>query len=233
MLKPADSQRLRAAIAEAESRTSGEIFCVVAKTSSRYREAPMAWAAGAALIVPPLALLLGARPAVLVELLLQVVQSGWSVDQVGAVNAMVTSALVGYAVLQAALFALVLAVGLAPAARVWMTPSWLKRQHVHARAMEQFTHRLHAAGGATGVLIYASLAERQVEVVADEAIHLKVAEGEWDRAVKAAVGPIGAGDVAGGLIAAIQVCAAALAAHFPPDDAVVPRTPDGAHLSEV
>jgi len=161
-----------------------------------------------------------------------VVQAGWTVGQAGAVGAMVTSALVGYAALQVILFAAVLGLASLPAVRPLLTPAGLKRQHVHARAMEQFTHRLHATKASTGVLIYASLAERQVEIIADEAIHKKVAPGEWDRAVKAAVGPIGAGDVAGGLIAAIELCGRALAAHFPHRGAGA-RPRDGDHLAEV
>ena len=231
MLSAGDTERLHAAIAEAETRTSGEIYCVVAKASSTYREAALAWAAGVALLAPLLALLLGFRPAAVVELLLEVVQSGWTVSQVGAASAMVTSALVGYAALQAVLFAAVLGLASLPAMSERLTPAGVKRQHVHARAMEQFTHRLHATSASTGILIYVSLAERQVEIIADEAIHKEVAAGEWDRAVKAALAPIRAGDVAGGLIAAIAVCGAALAEHFPSDGAA--RTPDGDHLAEI
>lgn len=232
MLSGADVERIHAAIAEAEAATSGEIFCVVAKESSKYREVGLAWAAGVALLAPPLALLLGLRPAAFIQAMLLVVQAGWSVGQAGAVNSMVTSALVGYAALQAVLFGAVLGLTSLPAARPLLTPAGLKRQHVHARAMEQFTHRLHATRASTGILIYVSLAERQVEIIADEDIHEKVEAGEWDRAVKAAVGPIGAGDVAGGLIAAIEICGRALAAHFPRHGAGAERH-DGDHLAEV
>jgi putative membrane protein len=231
MLSKADHQRVHAAIAEAEQATSGEIFCVVARESSKYREAPLAWAAAVSLVGPPLALLLGVRPAAFVEAMLLVVQSGWAVGQAGAVDAMVTSALVGYAALQAVLFAVVGALASIPAVRRALTPAQLKRDHVHARAMEQFTHRLHATSASTGVLIYASVAERQVEIIADADIDARVAPGEWDRAIKAAVGPIGAGDVAGGMVAAIGVCGRALAEHFPSGGATRPL--DGDHLAEI
>lgn len=231
MLSRADIQRVHSAIAEAEAATTGEIFCVVAHESSKYREARLAWAGGAALLAPPLALLFGVRPASFVQTLLLVVQSGWSVGQAGAVDAMVTSALVGYAALQVILFGAVLGLASLPWMRPLLVPASLKRQHVHTRAMEQFAHRLHATKAATGVVIYASLAERQVEIIADEAIHKKIAAGEWDRAVKAAVGPIAAGDVAGGLVAAIEICGRALAEHFPHHGA--PRRHNGEHLAEV
>lgn len=232
MLSPSDRQRVHDAIALAEASTDGEIFCVVAAESGRYRETALAAAAALALLGPPIALLLGLRPAGLIAATLGVVQGGWSVDQAGAAGIMVTSALVGYAALQALLFALGAAlVSLAPVRRA-LTPAHLKRDHVHARAVEQFAHRLHATAASTGVLIYVSIGERMVEIIADEDIHQKVEAGLWDQAVKAATGPIGRGDVAGGLIAAVELCGRALAQHFPRQAGGAPVA-DGDHLAEV
>jgi putative membrane protein len=232
MLKPADRDRIHHALAQAEASTSGEIFCVVAQASARYRDVPLAWAAGVSMLAPPVALLLGLRPAAAVQALLLVVQSGWSVAQAGAVNAMVMAALVGYAALQAVLFALVLGLLSLPGVRARLTPAGVKRQAVHTRAMEQFFHRLHAAHGTTGVLIYASLEERRVEIIAEEAVDEKVAAGRWDEAVQAALGPIRAGDMAGGLAAAIAVCGRALAEHFPAREGAPPPAVDD-RLAEV
>lgn len=211
MLSGADHERLRQAIAEAERRTDGEVFCVLARESGPYRETPLAWAALAALLAPPLVLALGLRPYALVALL----QNGWTVAQETAMRGAEMTILVGYGVVQAVLFVTVMAlVGWAPVRRA-LTPGFMKRRQVHVRAMEQFMQRMHASKAATGILIYASLAERRVEVIADEDIHAKVPPGEWDRAIEAAVGPIGKGDVAGGLAAAIGLCGEALARHFP------------------
>ena len=211
MLSEADHERLRQAIAEAERRSDGEVFCVLAHESGAYRETPLAWAALVALLAPPLALALGLRPYALVALF----QNGWTVAQETAMRGAEMTVLVGYGLVQAVLFMAVMAlVSWAPARRA-LTPGFIKRRQVHVRAMEQFVQRLHASKAVTGILIYASLAERRVEVIADEDIHAKVPAGEWDRAIKAAVGPIGRGDVAGGLIAAITLCGEALARHFP------------------
>lgn len=211
MLSGADHERLHAAIAAAEAKTSGELFCVVARESGSYREVPLAWAAGVALVAPPLALALGVRPYAVIALL----QNGWVAAQGGASHGLVMTSLILYAAAQALLFAIVGGLALYPPIRRALTPRAIRRQHVHARAMEQFAHRLHATDADTGVLIYASLAERQVEIIADEAIHKKVAQGVWDQAVAAAVGPMKAGDAAGGLVAAIEACGRALAEHFP------------------
>jgi putative membrane protein len=215
MLSKTDHDRIHAAIAQAEQRTSGEIFCVVARESGRYREVSFAWAAAAALLAPPLSLVLGLKPSFFMAAMLTLLENGWVASHVGSFNAEVATALVGYAAVQAALFLAVLAATSQAPVRRLLTPGPLKKAQVHARAMEQFAHRLHATRAATGILIFASLAERRVEIVADEAIHAKVAPMTWDRAVQAALRPIRSGDTATGLIAAIEICGAALAEHCP------------------
>ena len=47
-----DHARIARAIAAAESRTSGEIFCVLAGQVSSYRDISLGWAAASALILP-------------------------------------------------------------------------------------------------------------------------------------------------------------------------------------
>src|SRR5262245_60897664 len=69
LMKPSDHERVRAAVAAAEARTSGEIVCVLARQSGDYWETPLAWAGVAALIAPIIALIAGARPAMITELL--------------------------------------------------------------------------------------------------------------------------------------------------------------------
>ena len=53
MLNDKDRARISAAITQAESKTSGEIFCVLARRVSRYREIPLLWATVAGFLVPP------------------------------------------------------------------------------------------------------------------------------------------------------------------------------------
>ncbi|HZC15459.1 MAG TPA: TPM domain-containing protein [Caulobacteraceae bacterium] len=227
MLTPADHDRLNAAIARAEAATTGEIFCVVAGQSAAYREVPLAWAAVVALVAPLLALTFGLRPA----MLLAPLQGGWTADHAGALEAATAAAVVGYASLQVALFLVTLGVVSIPPVRRLLTPGFVKTAHVHARALEQFAHRRHAGRAPTGVLIYASSAERCIEIVADEDIHEKVGEIFWDSAIKAATAKIRAGDAVGGLIAAIDLCGKALADNFPSDGAARPAQTDD--VSEV
>jgi putative membrane protein len=228
MLSPADHERVHAAIAAAEAKTTGELYCVVAHESAAYREVPLAWAAGAALLGPPIALVLGVRPG----MILATMDGGWVAGHAHALEGAMTRAVIGYAVVQAVLFGVVLLlVGALPWLRRLLTPGFVKREHVHARALEQFAHRRHISGAPTSVLIYASTAERRVEIVADEAIHQQAGEGVWADAMQAALAKIRSGDAPGGLIAAIERCGAALARHFPAEGAPRPEPDDD--LTEV
>ena len=71
-------------------------------------------------------------------------------------------------------------------------------------------------GNRTGVLVFVSLAEHYVRIVADEAIAQKVHGSEWQAAVDALTAHMRSGRIAAGLIAAIERCAV-LAEHAPPD----------------
>jgi putative membrane protein len=223
MLTQAQHEAVRAAVGQAEQKTTGEILCVIAHESGRYSEVPFAWAAVVALAGPPLALALGVKP----SLLLAAFQSDWVVAHTAALDAAMTTVLIGYAALQAALFVVVAVVASLPPIRRALTPASLKRQHVHERAMEQFfAQGLQATRERTGVLIFVSSAERRVEIIADEGIHGKVGTDAWDRAVAAAVKRIRAGDAVGGLLAAVDICGAVLAEHFPSDGSGANQLPD-------
>jgi putative membrane protein len=217
MYSRADHDRIHDAILAAEQRTSGEVFCVVAEESGRYAEVPFAWATAVALLLPPAALVAGVRPTGLADLVQGLQDNGWHIGHAGVVKAELLAALIGYAALQLVLFVIALAVFSIPAVRRFATPGRLKTGHVHAKAVEQFAHRLHSTDARTGVLIFASLAERRVEIIADEDIHAKVGDAVWDRAVAEALAHIKTGDIAGGLVLAVNTCGEALAAHFPPD----------------
>ncbi len=94
---------------------------------------------------------------------------------------------------------------------------------VRARAVRAFhEHGLQRTAEGTGVLVFASLFERQAVVLGDHGIHAKMGDGEWDRAVAALVAGLRAGDPARGFVDAVALCGARLAAHFPRDPAAQP-----------
>jgi putative membrane protein len=209
MLTKADHKKIAAAIAAAEAKTSGEIYCIVTDEVSKYREVPIAWGAAAALLAPPAALLIGLRPWALGS-----VGAGWSdAPNLGDV---VSEALAGYAVIQALIFAAVALIVAAPPVRRALTPTFLKRRrvkqvaltHLSSTGMTQADHR-------TGVLIFAALKDRQVELLADAAIHKEVGDAAWAAAVAALVRGVKSADPASGFVEAVGICGAALEAHFP------------------
>ena len=52
LISRADKKRISATIAAVEQKTSGEIFCVIARQCGDYRTVPLIWAAALALLLP-------------------------------------------------------------------------------------------------------------------------------------------------------------------------------------
>ena len=186
MISDADRQRIADAIRAAEAKTTGEIFCVLARNAGTYRLMPVAWAAVIALIVPlPLIKLTEWEP-----LTIYVVQLiAFTLAAIGLSR---------------------------PALRFRIVPRRTKRERAHAAAMRQFlAHGMQKTAGRTGVLIFAAEAERYVEIIADGGINTKVTQEVWDDAVAALIAAIKDGRAGDGFVAAIAQCGAVLAAHFP------------------
>jgi len=214
MLSQSDKDRISAAITQAEAKTGGEIFCVLAHEVSHYREVPLAWGAIAALIGPPLMVLLGLHWLAAFD----PVFSSWGDGNGRGMTELIVGALTSYGLLQAGLFLIVvLLVSLRPV-REFMTPGILRRHHVRQAARHHFAAAgLHLSDAEPHVLIFASLADRRVEVVAHENIHKEVGEGPWAATVAAVVDGIRHGKPGDGFVKGIAICGDALAAHYPPD----------------
>ena len=165
-LTDADRQKVSAAIAAAEAKSSGEIVAVATPISDAYHDVGLHWA-----LVPLFGVLAWAawRPTALVwwyNFLL----GGWSPDPT---MSQLFTLLMVFAALK---FTVALLVLKWMPLRLLLTPAATKHRRVRRRAVAIF--QAAAAGrtaGKTGVLIYLSLAERRAEIVADEAIH-KVAD---------------------------------------------------------
>jgi putative membrane protein len=213
MLSESDKSHISAAITEAESKTSGEIFCVLAHEVSHYREVPLLWGAIAAFIGPPLLVLAGLH-----RLALASIFSSWTDDSARAMEGLILRALSTYGLLQAGLFLIVVLITAMPQVRRAVTPRFLKRLHVRQAARHHFAAAgLHLSDAEPHILIFACLADRQVELVAHADIHRAVGEGPWQACVAAVVDGMKRERPADGFVKAIEICGAALAAHFPSD----------------
>jgi putative membrane protein len=204
-----DRARIAEAIAGAEARTSGEIFCVVARRVSSYLAVSLALAAGAALIAP----------IVFVPFVLDLrwPGGGWEAAHQAAEATGAGQALAIYALSQAAVFVGVFLLTRIPVLRRLATPAGVRRGRVREAALQQFlAHGVHVTRERTGVLIFAALDEHQVELIADESIHAKVEENAWAQAVAALTRELRADRPVEGFSAAIALCGQVLAQHFPP-----------------
>ncbi len=211
-LTPEAHDRIAAAIAAAEARTSGEIFCVLSRQVSSYRNVSLAWAAAAALLLPLALIPLGFEPAWVPGF-----SDGWEAAHLAARELSIGHAVTAYALIQAAVFVTVLLITSLPGVRLRVTPRSVRRARVRRAAIEQFlAHGLHVTEARTGVLIFAALEDHQVEVIADEGIHAKVDQAVWGDAVEALSLGLKRDDPAAGFEAAVGLCGAVLAEHFPP-----------------
>jgi putative membrane protein len=211
MLSRQDQTRIADAVTAAEAATSGEITCVLAQEVSNYREVPLAWAALAALGLPPLLVLAGVERLALADIF-----TSWTDDSLRAVEGLILSVLSAYALLQAVIFLAVALLLSLPRLRRLVTPGALKRHRVRAVARHHYAasgYRLEP--GVPHILIFASLQDRRVELVAHQAIHAQIGQGLWDEAVAAVTEGMKTGREADGFVRAIALCGAAMAKHFP------------------
>ena len=133
-----------------------------------------------ALAVPPIVLSLSLSP--LTDLTSQL----WLVGQMGALQSELGMAIGLYAAFQIVLFLAVLAIVHIPAVRRRLTPRALKAHRVAKAAHHQFVSiSARASDSKTGVLIFVSLDDRQVQILADAGIHQKCGEAPWTAAADA------------------------------------------------
>lgn len=198
-----DAQRrdIEAAIRAAEARTSGEFVAVVARASDEYLFLPTLYAALAALAVPPI--LWAAISTVVVT-----PSSAWTAQPGLTLGLMY--------VLQVATFVvLALALRWTPLTML-VVPHAVKLHRSRRLAHEMFFRLgLHETRERTGVLLFVSVAERYVEIIADRGIHEKAPAGLWENVIGDFTGKVKAGRVTEGFTAAIAACGGILAQHFP------------------
>lgn len=182
-----DKARVRDAIAAAERKTSGEFVAVLAERSDHYLFFPMLWTAIASLIVPGAMLLAGADLSLLVIYAIQ---------------------LAGFIVAALVFFQ--------PSIRPRLAPAVFRHDYGHRFAHEQFFFQgVYRTRERSGVLLFVSIAERYVEIVADEGIHQNVGEAHWQQIVDRFIAEVKAGRIADGFVDAVGAIGEAMATHYP------------------
>jgi putative membrane protein len=207
-----------AAVAEAESRSNGEIVTVRSDASDAYHDVGLHWAVAALLAVLAFA---AGFPAWLTGLHALVTGGGWD----GPPS--LTGALFLLLIVAIAVFTLVLLALKYRPLRLALTPAATKQRRVRRRAIELFkvaTERRTV--GRTGVLLYLSMAEHRAEIVADEAIHSVTTPETWGEAMEALLIEVKAGRPVAGLVAAISEIGTVLTQHCTRTDIDANEIPD-------
>jgi putative membrane protein len=196
-----DRERISNTIRSAEAKTSGEIVCVLAETSTNSTAMPTILAAATALALPWL-LVIFTQMTVYRILSLQIVA-----------------------------FIAVFSVLCLPHVRIALMPRRVRRTVAHHAAMEQFAIRgLARKKDRSSILIFVSLAERYARIIADEGIAARVPQSQWQAAIDALVEHMRDGRIAEGFVTAIELCGNELAKQFPRSEPNRNELPDRIYL---
>lgn len=202
-LNEEQKKRLRAQIEDVEKQTSGELVTVIARQSDPYPYVPLLWASVVALSLPPL-----------------VGIAGLQID------------LTMVSIVQLSSFLLLSFLFQWPPLKMRLIPKRTKLRRAARSAREQFLEQgLHHTRERSGLLIYVSVGERYVEILADKGINEKVDQSQWDAIVADFVQAVKQGRTAEGFEQAIAACGAILAEHFPAAPGDRNELPD--HLIEL
>lgn len=186
-LRPEDEARIEAAIADLERRSAAEIVVVVAQRAASYASYSALWAACSALL------------------------AGW-------VAALIDPALPASHVVFVQGAALIVA-----AALFYLTPLGIKFVPAavkHARAamlarLEFATLVNDRTRQRNGVLLFVSLAEHYIEIIADDAVVAAIPPERWQQLVGQFQEKARRGPLSDSLLGLIAACAAVLEHHFP------------------
>lgn len=185
----ADKARITAAIHAAEKNTSGEFVAVVARSSDHYIFLPLLWAAFVALLAPGIFLLSGSP----------------------------LSSMHIYQIQLAIFIVLALLFMFVPELHLRLVPRQVKHSRASRLAKAQFYQQgVQLTPQHSGVLLFVSLAEHYVEIVADKGIHEKIGEAHWQAIIQEFVKHVQKGEIVEGFVAAIGACGDAMAKHYPP-----------------
>lgn len=187
----AEQERIRQAVRQAELVTKGEIVPMIVPASARYREA--GYRTGLMLALLSLSLLLTIE--------IYWLPWGWHAGNAGWLLLAVVAS-----------YGLGQWLGRIPVVIRLVTSRERLAHKVALRAEQAFyKHGLHQTQGRTGVLIFVSLLERRVEVLADKGINDHVPAGTWDGLVSGIIEGIKTGQATDAICAAIAKCGVLLA----------------------
>lgn len=188
---PSALDRLEQRVAEVEEATTAEIVTVIARSSGSYRD---------------LAILAGAGTALVALLMLLYLPLDFPAPTVVPLTAL-------------AGVAGAVAFGRASRVLAWLAMEDRRRSQVRDAARVAFVDEaVSATRERTGLLLYASLAEDRIEVLADHGLDARISAGTWNGIVARARQETGAGRWADQLDKILEHATPVLAEEFPPHE---------------
>lgn len=182
-----EKTRIHQAVVAAEANTAGEIVPMVVSSSARYTEIEL------------LGLVVGLFAGMIIEWFWS---DPWGSQYLNLWPA--AGALVGFLL------------GRVHAVKRLLASENRIAEAVHTLALASFSENgLHYTREHTGVLIFVSLLEHRVEVLADRGINAKVEAGTWHEIVQILTGALKSGHASEGFCKAIARCGEILGTHFP------------------
>ena len=178
---------IESAIRELETRTTGELVCVIASSSDSYRYIPLLWSALLALAALPVAELLFPllEFTYLYAIQLVVFMGSWSLLRL-------------------------------PQLRRLIIPTAVQHRRASRMAHEAFIHLgIHNTTHRAGLLLFVSEEEHYVELVADKGIAEQAGNDTWKEAIDLFIADIRQGNSGQGFIDCIKRCGNVLIEKFP------------------
>jgi len=186
MLLKFDAKQIEAAVKQAEGGTTGEIVVQVVPRSDPYTTLTCIWAFVGFFFASVAAYF------------------SWNMTLLGLLESQIMGVV---------LFAFLSQL---PLLRRWTLPKKLAAARVHRECLAHFTALgLSQTRERTGILIYISLLEHRVEILADSGIHSKVGASYWDKQVAKIIKGIRESKPTEGLCEAIGEMGKQLSEHFP------------------
>jgi len=202
-INDADRQRIKQAIESSESRFDGELVTIIAAASDTYRYIPTMWAGLLTLLAPWLILLISP-----------------GLDLIAILS------------VQSGVFLVLMLLCHWRPVKMALVPRQVQQQRASRLAHEQFFRQgLHLTRNHNAVLLFVSVAERYVEIIADKGINECVGHEYWPEIVDGFTRKVRAGHISDGFLYAIGECAGCMSRHYPPGDEVANILTD--HLIEI
>lgn len=182
-----ERNRIEAAVAAAETRTSAEFAVAVAVASDDYALFPILWAA-------LLALMTGGGIAIAAPMM-----------SVGMSFTLQAGVFIAAGLLLHLAFL-----------RSRLAPPALQREYANRLAKLQFASLVNErTRGDVGLLLFVSLAERHVEILVDNGISERIPQTVFQNIIDGFIREVHRGKIAQGFITAIEGCTLVLQQHFP------------------